>query len=105
MSKDNMGQQPTINIEISEEMAEGIYSNLFIISHSNTEFVLDFIRLIPNLPKAKVKSRIVLSPQHAKFLMYALRDALQKYESQFGKIAEPNQPLPPMNFGAPAAQA
>lgn len=100
-----MAPQPAINIEISEEVAEGIYSNLAIISHSNAEFVVDFIRLMPNLPKAKVKARIVLTPQHAKRLLYALRDNVQKFEMQFGKIEEPDQALPPMNFGAPVAQA
>ncbi len=101
----NTPQQPAINIEISEEIAEGTYSNLAIISHSNAEFVVDFIRLMPNVPKAKVKSRIVLTPQHAKRLLAALRDNVTKYEMQFGKIEEPDQPLPPMNFGTPTAQA
>ena len=101
----NVPQQPAINIEISEEVAEGIYSNLAIISHSNAEFVVVFIRLMPNVPKAKVKSRIVLTPQHAKRELAALRDNVTKYEMQFGKIDEPDQPLPPMNFGTPTAQA
>ena len=70
-----------INIELSEEIAEGIYSNLAIISHSHSEFVIDFVRLMPNLPKAKVKSRIVLTPQHAKRLMMALGDNIKKYEN------------------------
>ena len=61
-----------LNIELPEEIAEGIYSNLAIISHSHSEFVLDFIRMMPNVPKAKVKSRIVLTPQHAKRLLKAL---------------------------------
>jgi len=103
---ENTNQQPAINIEISEEVAEGIYSNLAIISHSNAEFVVDFIRLMPNVPKAKVKARIVLTPQHAKRLLFALKDNVQKYEAQFGKIEEPEQPqLPPMNFNTPPAQA
>jgi hypothetical protein len=102
---ENKNQQPAVNIEISEDVAEGIYSNLAIISHSNAEFVVDFIRLMPNVPKAKVKARIVLTPQHAKRLLYALRDNLHKYELQFGKVEEPDQSLPPMNFGAPTAQA
>jgi hypothetical protein len=101
----NIPQQPAINIEISEEIADGIYSNLAIISHSNAEFVVDFIRMMPNVPKAKVKARIVLTPQHAKRLLAALRDNVTKYEMQFGKIDEPDQPLPPMNFGTPTAQA
>jgi hypothetical protein len=102
---DPINQQPAINIEIAEETAEGIYSNLAIITHSNAEFVVDFIRLMPNVPKAKVKARIILTPQHAKRLLYALKDNLQKYEQQYGKIDEPEQTLPPMNFNTPPAQA
>ena len=102
---DNKNQQPAINIEISEEIAEGIYSNLAIISHSNSEFVVDFIRLMPNVPKAKVKARIILTPQHAKRLLHALKDNINKYEMQFGKIEESDQSIPPMNFNTPPAQA
>jgi hypothetical protein len=98
-------QQPAVNIEISEETAEGIYSNLAIISHSNAEFVVDFIRLMPNVPKAKVKARIIITPQHAKRLLFALKENVQKYEQQFGKIDEQEQQLPPMNFNTPPAQA
>lgn len=95
-----------LNIELPEEVAEGTYSNLAIISHSNSEFVLDFVRVMPNVPKAKVKSRIVLTPQHAKRLLSALVDNLKKYESQFGSIAEIDHPgMPPMNFNTPKAQA
>lgn len=90
-----------IDIELSEEVAEGIYSNLAIISHSNSEFVVDFVRLLPGVPKAKVKSRIVLSPQHAKRLMMALNDNIDKFESNFGpiKMQESAPQFPPMNFG------
>jgi hypothetical protein len=98
-----MQQQPPSNelsIELSEEMAEGIYANLTIISHFHTEFFLDFVRLVPNLNKAKVKSRIVLSPQHAKRLMNALRENIKRYESLHGLIPEDNQPTLPMNFNA-----
>ena len=102
---DNNVQPGSINIELSEEVAEGVYANLAIISHSNAEFVIDFIRMMPNVPKAKVKSRIILTPQHAKRLMAAMRDNLQKYEMQFGKIEEDQTPFPPMNFGSPGAQA
>ena len=70
MEEQNQNNQ--LNIELSEEIAEGIYSNLAIITHSNSEFVVDFVRMMPGVPKAKVKSRIVLSPQHAKRLMKAL---------------------------------
>ncbi len=95
-----------INIELPEDVAEGIYSNLAIISHSHSEFVLDFIRLMPNIPKAKVKARVVLTPQHAKRLLKALSDNITKYEGQFGYIQdpEPNQ-FPPMSFNTPVAQA
>lgn len=95
-----------LNIELPEEIAEGVYSNLAIISHSHSEFILDFVRLMPNVPKAKVKSRIVLTPQHAKRLMRALAENLKKYETQFGPVNEPEQPpFPPMNFNTPKAQA
>ncbi len=98
--------QNQINIELSEEMAEGTYSNLAIITHSNSEFVIDFIRIMPGVPKAKVKSRIVLTPEHAKRLLMALGDNITKYEEQNGTI-EINDGFPPipMNFGGPTAQA
>ena len=71
---DSKKQPNKLNIELPEEVAEGIYSNLAIISHSNSEFIVDFIRMVPNVPKAKVKSRVILTPQHAKRLMRALMD-------------------------------
>lgn len=95
-----------LNIELSEETAEGIYSNLAILSHSNSEFVVDFIRIMPGTPKAKVKARIVLTPQHAKRLLRALSENITKYESAFGAIKDVEQPTPiPMHFGGPTAQA
>ncbi len=95
-----------LNVELPEEVADGIYSNLAIISHSHSEFVLDFVRLMPNVPKAKVKSRIILTPHHAKRLMKALGDNIRKYEAQHGTIDEGNNPhMPPMNFNTPPAQA
>lgn len=98
--------QKQLNIELPEEIADGIYSNLAIISHSHSEFVVDFVRLMPNVPKAKVKSRIVLTPQHAKRLMKALADNVNKFEAQHGAIDEPDFPgFPPMNFNTPKAQA
>ena len=104
-SKKNQNQNQ-LNIELPEEVAEGVYSNLAIISHSHTEFVLDFIRIMPNVPKAKVKSRVILTPPHAKRLMRALMDNVKKFEAQFGSIDEPEQPpFPPMNFNTPKAQA
>lgn len=95
-----------LNIELPEDIADGVYSNLAIISHSTSEFVLDFIRLVPNVPKAKVKARIILTPQHAKRLLRALEDNIEKYENQFGIVTETETlPYPPMNFNTPKAQA
>lgn len=102
----NNPQGNQLNIELPEQVAEGEYSNLAIISHSHMEFVLDFIRMVPNVPKAKVKSRIIITPQHAKRLMRALADNVKKYEGQFGTIEENNEPpMPPMSFNTPTAQA
>lgn len=103
---ENTKQGPQLNIELPEDVAEGIYSNLAIIAHSHTEFVVDFIRMMPNMPKAKVKARVVLTPQHAKRLLRALADNVKKFEGQFGVIedTEPNN-FPPMNFNTPTAQA
>ncbi len=78
------GQQ--INIELNEKEAEGIYSNLAIITHSPAEFVIDFTRVVPGVPKAKVYARIITTPQHAKMLLKALKDNLDKYEARFGEI-------------------
>ena len=99
MEEQKKGNQ--IDIELNEEIADGIYSNLAIISHSNSEFVVDFIRMLPGVPKAKVKSRIVLSPQHAKRLRQALTDNINKFEASFGEIQmQDSAPqFAPMNFG------
>lgn len=80
-----------INIEISEKEAEGIYSNFFLIAHSPHEFIIDFARMLPGLPKAKVFTRVILTPAHAKLLLSALEDNIKKYESQFGEIKYPKQ--------------
>lgn len=94
-----------INIELPEELADGVYSNLAIIGHSPSEFVVDFLRILPNSPQPKVKSRVILTPQHAKRLLRALQDNIQKYEEQFGEINDMGHPNMPMNFGGPIAQA
>jgi len=93
-----------LNIELSEEIADGTYSNLVIISHSNSEFVMDFIRVMPGMPKAKVKSRVLMTPQHAKRLARALDENIRKYESVHGNIQEIEPPNIPLNFG-PAGEA
>jgi len=102
----NIPNANQINIELSEEVAEGTYSNLAIITHSNAEFVIDFVRIMPGVPKAKVKSRILLTPQHCKRLMKALADNIGKYEAVHGDIQDTDgmQGIP-MNFGGPTAQA
>ena len=94
-----------INIELTEDIAEGIYSNLAIITHSNSEFIVDFVRIVPGVPKAKVKSRIILTPSHAKRLMQALAENIGKYESVHGVIKDTETAGLPMNFGGPTAQA
>ena len=89
-----------LNIELSAEVAEGTYSNLAIISHSSSEFVIDFIGMMPGTPKANVKSRIILTPEHAKRLLFALQDNISKYEQQHGKIKTPdNNMIPPLPMG------
>ena len=95
-----------VNIELPEELAQGVYSNLAIVNHSPTEFVVDFISMMPGMPKAKVKSRIVLTPQHAKRLISALSENLKKYESNFGEIKDVGkQQQVPLTFGGPKAEA
>ena len=97
-----------INIELKEDVAQGTYANLVIINHSSSEFVLDFVRAMPGIPKAEVKSRIILTPEHAKRLLNALKDNLSKYENAHGEIRESDPssgPVMPMNFGGPDAQA
>lgn len=99
-------QAGQLNIELTEEVAEGVYSNLAIITHSNSEFVVDFIKVMPGTPKAKVKTRIILTPQHAKRLMKALGDNVGKFEAAHGTIKETEAVnIVPMNFGGPTAQA
>jgi hypothetical protein len=95
-----------INIDLPEDIAEGIYSNLAIITHSHAEFVIDFVKLMPGAPKAKVKSRIILTPEHAKRLYKALQDNVKKFEAIHGPIKESKDGgLPPFSLGGPTAQA
>ncbi len=107
MADDNqqMPKEGQMNVELSEEIAEGIYSNLAIINHSASEFVLDFIKIMPGIPKARVKSRIVLTPQHAKRFLRAMQDNIARFEAQNGEIKDVEQPQVPLNFGGPAGQA
>ena len=100
-------KKPKLNIELPEEAAAGIYSNLAVITHSPTEFVTDFIQIMPGVPKAKVRSRVIMNPQHAKRLMKALIENVKRYESQHGTISEVSVPEAsmPMNFGGPKGEA
>ena len=94
-----------LNIEISEEVAEGQYANLAIITHSHAEFVLDFVNVMPGTPKSRVKSRIILTPQHAKRLMNALRENIEKFEQASGVIKYLEEIQLPMHFGGPTPLA
>ncbi len=101
-------KQNQINIELDDSVGQGTYANLAVITHSSSEFVIDFVRIMPGLPKAKVKSRIILTPEHAKRFLGALQENIQKYESVNGPIKinqnKSGNPIP-MNFGGPTAQA
>ena len=97
-------KQGQINIELDENVAEGTYSNLAIINHSVSEFVVDFVNIMPGVPKNKVKSRIILTPQHAKRLVKALSENVKRFEKAHGPIKDYEQPTIPINFG-PTGQA
>jgi hypothetical protein len=95
-----------VNIELTEDIALGVYSNLAIITHSPAEVVCDFVQLMPGMPKGKVRSRVIMTPQNAKRFMRALIENIQKYEQSFGVIDDANTPgMPPMNFGTPNTMA
>jgi len=94
-----------LNIELTEEIATGIYSNLAIITHSKDEFITDFVQMMPGIPKALVRSRVIMNAANAKKVMRALEENIRKYEQTFGVIEEENFTLPPMNFGTPSTKA
>jgi len=102
--EDKNNPQQKLNIELPDEVSEGIYSNLAIITHSPSEFIVDFVKMMPGVPKAKVKSRIILTPQHAKRLYKALKDNISKYEALHGEIKDSGGNMP-YNIGTPTAQA
>ena len=104
MADQNLKKDGKLNIVLDAEMAEGTYSNLAIINHSVSEFIVDFINIMPGAPKAKVKSRIILTPQHAKRLAKALADNVNRFEKAHGEIKDYDQPPIPINFG-PAGEA
>ncbi len=94
-----------LNIELDEKTAEGVYANLVMISHSPEEFILDFIRVMPGVPTARVKNRVIVTPHHARRLLRALRDNIEKYEAIHGEIEEREPPGQPVRFGGVAGQA
>lgn len=98
--------QPELNIELDEETAEGTYANLVMIAHSPEEFILDFIRVVPGVQKARVKERIIITPRHAKRLLRALQDNVERYEENYGSIeSQGRTPDEPFHFGGPDAKA
>lgn len=99
MVKQNQQPENQLNIELNDEIAEGSFSDLVSIAHSNSEFVLDFIRIIPGTMRGKVKARIIITPEHARRLLDALADNISKYEENFGDIVTNSQINMPMNFG------
>ena len=99
MADENKPKQGQINIELDAEVAQGIYSNLAIINHSQSEFVIDYVTIMPGVPKSKVKSRIVLTPQHAKRFLKALGENIKRFENAHGEIKESKQAPMPINFG------
>lgn len=99
MAEPKKNKKGQINIEMDEKVAQGIYSNLAIINHSVSEFVVDFVTIMPGIPKSKVKSRIILTPQHAKRFLKALNDNVSRFENAHGKIKDYDQPPIPLNFG------
>ncbi|MBO7124495.1 MAG: DUF3467 domain-containing protein [Bacteroidales bacterium] len=101
---ENNSNQQQLSIDLPAEIAEGTYSNLAIISHSNTEFILDFVRMMPGMPKAKVMSRVILTPEHAKKLLNALQENISKYEKNVGAIKQ-SENFTINNFGPSSAQA
>lgn len=96
-------QDNSLKIELTPEVAEGTYANLAIITHSSAEVVLDFIRVLPGVPKANVKSRIVLAPEHAKRLLFALHENVMKYEQVYGTIQLPGMEEPAAEQGGRTA--
>lgn len=94
-----------LNLEVKEDVASGVYSNLVVINHSPTEFIVDFVTMMPGFVKAKVSSRIILNPKHAKKLLHALEQNINSFEKQNGVIKTNDMSKIPLDFGGPKAQA
>jgi hypothetical protein len=103
--ENNNNKENKLNIELPENIADGVYSNLAVITHSQSEFVCDFVQIMPGMPKAKVRSRVIMTPENAKRLLNALQDNIRKFEENLGKINDTNAEMPPINFGTPPTEA
>lgn len=103
--EDQKTNQQQLSIDLNEEVAQGVYSNLAIITHSQGEFVTDFVQMMPGTPKAMVRSRVIMNAQNAKRLLNALKENIQKYEENFGVIDTDGVHLPPMGFEMPSTKA
>ena len=91
MDNNQNKQQGQFQMELPQDVAQGEYANFAIITHSSSDFILDFARMLPGVPKPVVKSRVILAPEHAKRLLMALQENILRYENEFGKIQIPNQ--------------
>ena len=97
--KDNEKRVQQINIELDEKISSGEYANFVVVTHSPAEFVMDFTRILPGVPKAKVHSRIIMAPQHAKAFLGALNENIKKFESKHGSINIPKREEGFSSFG------
>jgi len=100
MNDDNRDGVPSqLNIDITDDVAEGDYSNLVMVAHSPEEFILDFIRVMPGVSRARVRSRVIVSPGHARRLLRALNENIERYERAYGEIEDRNPPDHPVQYG------
>ena len=88
---ENENKQQGLQLELPQDVAQGEYANFAIITHSSSDFIIDFARVLPGVPKAQVKSRVILAPEHAKRLLGALQENILRYEREFGPIKIPNK--------------
>ena len=95
---DNKKQEQGLQLELNEQIADGVYSNLVIVSHSDSEIIFDFARMLPGKPKARIHSRVILNPKNAKLFLNAFQDNIDKYEKKFGAIKADNTGQPKFNI-------
>lgn len=102
MNENQKNQERQLQLDLPNDVAQGVYSNFAVISHSSSEFVVDFAQIAPGVDKASVRSRVILAPEHVKRLIQALQENVVRYESEFGRIQIPNKPtgpIPPFSVG------